>query len=69
MGGTSFFGGEASILGTLLGALIIGTLGNGLTIINVPSYYQQLVIGMVFIMAVLADRMRRKKTLEITAKP
>lgn len=69
MGGTSFFGGEASIAGTLLGALIIGTLGNGLTIINVPSYYQQLVIGLVFIMAVLADRMRRKKMLRITAKP
>lgn len=68
MGGTSFFGGEASIAGTLLGAIIIGTLGNGLTIINVPSYYQQLVIGMVFIMAVLADRMRRKKMLEITSK-
>jgi len=60
MGGTSFFGGEASIGGTLLGALIIGILGNGLTMINVPSYYQQLVIGVVFILAVLADRMRRK---------
>ncbi len=66
MGGTSFFGGEASISGTLLGAFIIGTLGNGLTIINVPSYYQQLVIGLVFIMAVLADRMRRQRKLGIT---
>jgi ribose/xylose/arabinose/galactoside ABC-type transport system permease subunit len=62
MGGTSFFGGEASISGTLLGALIIGTLANGLTIINVPSYYQQLVIGLVFIMAVMADRIRRRET-------
>lgn len=61
MGGTSFFGGEASIGGTLLGALIIGTLANGLTIINVPSYYQQLVIGIVFILAVVADRMKRRK--------
>jgi ribose/xylose/arabinose/galactoside ABC-type transport system permease subunit len=60
MGGTSFFGGEASIGGTLLGALIIGVLGNGLTILNVPSYYQQLVIGLVFIVAVAADRLRRK---------
>ncbi len=60
MGGTSFFGGEASIGGTLLGALIIGVLGNGLTILNVPSYYQQLVIGLVFIFAVAADRLRRK---------
>jgi ribose transport system permease protein len=62
MGGTSFFGGEASISGTLLGALIIGTLANGLTIVNVPSYYQQLVIGSVFILAVMADRIRRRET-------
>lgn len=61
MGGTSFFGGEARIGGTLLGALIIGTLGNGLTLVNVPSYYQQLVIGLVFIMAVLADQYRRRR--------
>jgi ribose/xylose/arabinose/galactoside ABC-type transport system permease subunit len=60
MGGTSFFGGEGSIGGTLLGALIIAVLGNGLTILNVPSYYQQLVIGLVFILAVVADKLRRK---------
>ena len=60
MGGTSFFGGEANVGGTLLGALIIGILGNGLTMINIPSYYQQLVIGLVFILAVLADRIRRR---------
>ncbi len=63
MGGTSFAGGEASISGTLLGALIIGTLANGLTIINVPTYYQQLVIGVVFMAAVLADRLRRRSEL------
>jgi ribose/xylose/arabinose/galactoside ABC-type transport system permease subunit len=62
MGGTSFSGGEANLLGTLLGALTIGTLANGLTIINVPSYYQQLVIGIVFILAVMADRMKRGET-------
>lgn len=60
MGGTSFFGGEGSIVGTVLGALIIAVLGNGLTMLNVPSYYQQLVIGLVFILAVVADRLRRK---------
>ncbi|HOI93971.1 MAG TPA: ABC transporter permease [Syntrophobacter fumaroxidans] len=59
MGGTSFFGGEAKMGGTLLGALIIGTLANGLTLLNVPSYYQQLVAGLVFVMAVTADRFRR----------
>jgi ribose/xylose/arabinose/galactoside ABC-type transport system permease subunit len=60
MGGTSFFGGEGSIVGTVLGAFIIAVLGNGLTMLNVPSYYQQLVIGLVFILAVVADRLRRK---------
>lgn len=59
MGGTSFFGGEAKMSGSLLGALIMGTLANGLTLLNVPSYYQQLVTGLVFIMAVIADRIRR----------
>ncbi len=68
MGGTSFFGGEASIAGTLLGALIIGTLGNGLTLLNVPSYYQQLIIGLVFISAVVADQIRRKKGFGIMNK-
>lgn len=63
MGGTSFSGGEASIPGTLLGALIIGTLSNGLTIINVPSYYQQLVIGLVFILAVMTDKFRRREII------
>jgi ribose/xylose/arabinose/galactoside ABC-type transport system permease subunit len=65
IGGTSFFGGEANLAGTLLGALIIGTLANGLTIINVPSYYQQLIIGIVFILAVLVDSLRRKKVIRL----
>ncbi len=65
IGGTSFLGGEASLMGTFLGAMIIGTLANGLTIINVPSYYQQLVIGVVFILAVVIDTWRRKRNLRI----
>lgn len=58
IGGTTFSGGQARILGTLLGALLIGTLNNGLTLCNVPSYYQQLVVGLVFVLAVVADRFR-----------
>ena len=64
MGGTSFSGGEAKIVGSVLGALLIGVLANGLTLINVPSYYQQLVIGLVFMAAVLADRFKRAGAME-----
>ncbi len=60
MGGTSFQGGEAKISGSVLGALILGTLQNGLTIVNVPSYWQQLCIGLIFILAVMADQLRRR---------
>ena len=63
MGGTRFSGGEARIGGTVLGALLIGVLANGLTLVNVPSYYQQLVIGLVFMAAVLADRFKGKSDL------
>ena len=44
------------ISGTLIGALIIGTLNNGLNILNVSSFYQQVVKGVVILLAVLMDR-------------
>lgn len=62
IGGTGFSGGRANIFGAMLGALIIGTLANGLTIINVQTYYQQLVIGVVFMAVVLTDQIRKKRT-------
>lgn len=58
IGGTNFSGGQASILGTLLGSFVITVLGNGLTMVNVPSYYQQLVVGVIFILAVLSGHFR-----------
>ena len=56
LGGTSLSGGKGRIIGTLIGALIIGTLNNGLNILNVSSFYQQVVKGIVILLAVLADR-------------
>ncbi len=56
LGGTSLSGGKGLIVGTLIGALIIGTLNNGLNILNVSSFYQQVVKGIVILLAVLADR-------------
>ncbi len=58
IGGTSLAGGEGSLVGTLIGALLLGTLRNGLTLLNVVSYYQQIIIGAVIILAVFYDRMR-----------
>lgn len=61
MGGASLMGGSGSIVGTLIGALIIGTLRNGLTLLNVSSFYQQMVIGIVIILAVYADQLSKRK--------
>lgn len=56
LGGTSLAGGKGHIIGTLIGALIIGTLNNGLNILDVSSFYQQVVKGIVILLAVLVDR-------------
>jgi ribose transport system permease protein len=56
LGGTSLAGGLGSIMGTVTGALIIGILNNALNLMNVSSYYQLLVKGMVILVAVLIDR-------------
>ena len=55
IGGVSISGGKGKIMGAFLGALIIGVLSNGLTIINIGEYYQQVVKGIVLILAVAFD--------------
>ena len=59
LGGTSLTGGKGWIFGTLVGALIIGVLNNGMNLIGVSSFFQQVVKGIVILLAVLIDR---KKT-------
>lgn len=56
IGGTSLMGGRGRIVGTLIGALIMGSIDNGLNLLNVSSFYQQIVKGGVILLAVLADR-------------
>lgn len=55
IGGTSLMGGEGTVLGTLIGALIMGVLRNGLNLLGVSSFLQQIIIGAVIIIAVLVD--------------
>ena len=60
LGGTSLFGGRGIVLGTLIGALIVGVFRNGLTLMGVSSIYQVLVTGILVILAVAADQLSRK---------
>jgi ribose transport system permease protein len=59
IGGTSLAGGRGGIIGTLVGALIIGVLSNGLNLMNVNAYYQPVAKGLVILVAILVDRRMR----------
>jgi inositol transport system permease protein len=64
IGGTSLFGGSGSIFGTVVGSLLIGVLLNGLVLMNVNSYIQQIIIGVIIVLAVAFDtfaKSRRRK--------
>ena len=61
IGGISVNGGKGSMLGAFLGAVIIGVLSNGLTIMNIGEYYQQVVKGLVLILAVAFDVLANKE--------
>ena len=57
IGGTSLSGGRGSVAGTVMGAVIIGVLNNGLVLLNVSPFWQQVVKGSVILLAVIVDRM------------
>ncbi len=60
LGGTSLFGGRGSVLGTLIGALIVGVFRNGLQLMGIPSMYQVLITGILVILAVSVDQLSHK---------
>ena len=61
LGGTSLFGGRGSIIGTLIGAVIVGVFRNGLTLIGVEVIYQYLVTGILVILAVSVDQLTHRR--------
>lgn len=58
LGGTDMKGGRGSITGTVMACLLLGMLRNGLTILNIPSYYQQLTIGLIILVAIIISELR-----------
>jgi len=60
LGGTSLFGGRGVVLGSLVGAIVVGVLRNGLTLMGVSSVYQVLITGILVIIAVTVDQLSRK---------
>jgi len=63
IGGGSLRGGEGSVVGTLVGAFIMGLLSNGSDLLGISNYVQQVVIGMVIILAVAADELRKRRVV------
>ncbi|MFQ5932075.1 MAG: ABC transporter permease [Nitrospiraceae bacterium] len=64
IGGTNLFGGEGGVVGSLIGALIIGVLGNGLNLLDVSAFWQRVVQGLVIIMVVVFDQWRRRRLVK-----
>jgi len=71
VGGVSLFGGVGTILGALIGAVLIATVTNGMNVLNVQSYWQSLVIGLIILAGVSFDTLRRLRTRKpaLTAAP
>jgi ribose transport system permease protein len=62
MGGTSLFGGEGTVIGTVIGTGIIAVMLTGLVLINVPPFWQEVAVGAVLIIAVYIDQLRHRKS-------
>ena len=60
LGGTSLRGGQGSIVGTMLGSLLLAVLANGTVLLNVSGFWQRVIVGIVVLLAVLVDLFRHK---------
>ena len=60
IGGTALTGGRGSVIGTLVGILLLGVIGNGLVLKNISSFYQPVVTGAILLVAIVLDETRRR---------
>ncbi len=61
IGGTNLFGGEGGVFGSIIGALTIGVIGNGLNLLNVSDFYQRIIQGTIIVVVVVFDQWRRRR--------
>jgi D-xylose transport system permease protein len=61
IGGTTLAGGRGRVLGALLGALLMGSLNNGMSLMNVPTFYQNTARSIVLLLAVAIDQLSRRR--------
>lgn len=64
IGGVSLFGGKGNVVGVILGSLLLAFISNALNIINVSSYYQQIMVGTIIIFAVIIDKLKSRNSYE-----
>ncbi|HEY3323103.1 MAG TPA: ABC transporter permease [Planctomycetota bacterium] len=61
IGGTSLMGGEGSVIGVLIGAMVMGVIRNGLVLMDISSYWQDFIIGAIIVLAAILDKLRTKR--------
>lgn len=64
IGGTSLFGGNATVVGSVIGSLLLASLSNGMTVVGLSAFYQNVVVGVVIIVAVGVDQWRRSRVIK-----
>jgi len=65
IGGTNLFGGEGGVWGSIIGAAIIGVLGNGLNLLDVSPFWQRIAQGIVIVVVVIFDQWRRRSMTKV----
>jgi ribose/xylose/arabinose/galactoside ABC-type transport system permease subunit len=68
LGGTSLTGGQGSVFGTFLGAIIVGSLNNGLNLLQVPTFWQTVALGVVLVLAVTLDSALRRRGRQLGSR-
>jgi ribose transport system permease protein len=68
IGGTALEGGRGTVLGTLVGILLLGMISNGLVLENISSFWQPVVVGLLLLIAIIVDEVRRRAALKVVAE-